>query len=61
MALKGVTVVVVNVTSKYILCFVIIIIFYCTFHAPPFWDVFPLIGDVTNVIGHVRVKVKPLL
>ena len=54
--------VVVNVTSKDIFCIIIIIIiFYCTFIVPPFRDVFPLIGDVINKIGHVRVEVNPLL
>ena len=55
-------VVVVNVTSEYILhciiCIIIIIILYCTFIVPSFDDVFPVIKGVINVIGHARVEVN---
>ena len=44
----------------YISC-IIVIVLGCIFIVPPFWGVFPLIGDVVNVIGHIRVDVKPLL
>ena len=65
--IEMVLIVVENVTSEDILLYIcyiiiiIIIIFYCTFIVPPFWYVFPPIEDVINVIGHVKVEVKPPL
>ena len=44
-----------NVISEDIIHCIIIIILCCTFIVPPFGDVFPLTGDVNNVLGHVRL------
>ena len=51
---------VVCVTSKDILM-VLLLYFIVLLFVPTFKDVFPLIGYGVDLIGHVKVEVKPLL
>ena len=51
-----------NVTSEHVLhCIIciIIIVVGCIFIVPPSGDFFSPIGDVINVVCHIRVEVKP--